>query len=56
MTRYDAMKETFTEVQVLGIPALFHDLRIHRNTVPKGVYLYEVRYDDEGLGHPVQIA
>ena len=56
MTRYDAMKETFTEVQVLGIPALFHDLRIDRNTVPKGVYLYEVRYDDEGLGDPVQIA
>ena len=56
MARYDAMEETFTEVQVLGIPALFHDLRIDRNTVPKGVYLYEVRYDDEGLGDPVQIA
>ena len=55
MARYDAMEETFTEVQVLGRPALFHDLRIDRNTVPKGLYLYEVRHDDEGLGDPVQI-
>ena len=56
MARYNAMEETFTEVRVLGKPALFHDLRIDRSTVPKGLYLYEVRYDDEGLGDPVQIA
>ena len=49
MARYNAMEETFTEVRVLGKPALFHDLRIDRSTVPKGLYLYEVRYDDEGL-------
>ena len=56
MARYNAMEETFTEVRVLGKPVLFHDLRIDRSTVPKGLYLYEVRYDDEGLGDPVQIA
>ena len=56
MARYNAMEETFTEVRVLGKPAFFHDLRIDRSTVPKGLYLYEVRHDDEGWGDPVQIA
>lgn len=56
MARYNAMEETFTEIEVLGKPALFHDMRIDRNTVPKGLYLYEVRHDDEGWGDPVQIA
>lgn len=56
MARCNAMEETYTEIEVLGKPALFHDLRIDRNTVPKGLYLYEVRYDDEGWGDPVQIA
>ena len=56
MARYNAMEETFTEVRVLEKPALFHDLRIDRSTVPKGLYLYEVRHDDEGWGDPVQIA
>ena len=45
MARYNAMEETFTEVRVLGKPAFFHDLRIDRSTVPKGLYLYEVRHD-----------
>ena len=35
---------TVTEIEVLGKPALFHDMRIDRNTVPKGLYLYEVRH------------
>lgn len=56
MERYNAMEETFTEIEVLGKPALFHDMRSDRNTVPKGLYLYEVRHDDEGWGDPVQIA
>lgn len=56
MSRYDAMEEKFTEITVLGKPALFHDLRIERDSVPKGLYLYEVRHDDMGLGDPVQIA
>ena len=56
MTRYHAMNETYTEIEVLGKPALFHDMRIDRSTVPKGLFLYEVRHDDDGLGDPVQIA
>ena len=56
MARYDARKERFEEVTVLGKPVLFTDIRIDRNTVPKGLYLYEVRSDDDGCGDPVQIA
>jgi hypothetical protein len=56
MARYDATKEKFSLVTVLGKPALFHDCRIDRDTVPKGWHLYEVRSDDDGLGDPVQIA
>ena len=50
------MEEHFEEITVLGKPALFHDMRIDRETVPKGLYLYEVRGDDDGGGDPVQIA
>ena len=56
MARYNAMEEIFTEIEVLGKPALFHDMRIDRNTVPKGLYLYEIRHDDKGWGNPVRIA
>ena len=45
--RYNAMEERFEEIEVLGKPALFHDMRLERNTIPKGLYLYEVRYDDD---------
>ena len=56
MARYDAMAEKFEEITVLGKPALFTSIRIDRNSIPRGLYLYEVRYDDDGLGDPVQIA
>lgn len=56
MARYNAMEENFEEIMVLGKPALFHDMRIDRNSVPKGLYLYEVRHDDASFGDPVQIA
>ena len=56
MARYNAGEELFSEITVLGKPALFHDLRIERESVPKGLYLYEVRHDDVSFGDPVQIA
>lgn len=56
MARYNVMEESYQEIRVLGKPALFHDLRLDRNTVPKGLYLYEVRHDDDGVGGSVQIA
>ena len=54
--RENAMQEKYTEVTVLGKSMLFTDLRIDRATVPKGLYMYEVRHDDDMRGDPVQIA
>jgi hypothetical protein len=56
MARFDAMKETFEEVTLLGRPALFTDLRIDRGSVPDGYHMYEIRHDDECMGDAVQIA
>jgi hypothetical protein len=54
--RFDAMKESFTEVTMLGKPALFTGIRIDRNTVPRGYHLYAVRHDDDCQGIACQIA
>lgn len=51
----DARKESFEEVTVLGVPMLFTAMHVDKSTVPKGLYLYEVRHDDEGHSEPVQI-
>ena len=56
MYRQDAMKEVFEEVTVLDKPMLFTCQRIDRATVPKGLYMYEVRHDDDMRGDPVEIA
>lgn len=52
----DAMTEKFEEVTVFDQPMIFTCLRIDRETVPKGVYLYEVQHDSNCQGIPVQIA
>ncbi len=52
----DAMAEKFEEVTVFDQPMIFTCLRIDRETVPKGVYLYEVQHDSNCQGIPVQIA
>lgn len=56
MYRQDAMREVLEEVTVLDKPMLFTCRRIDRATVPKGLYMYEVRHDDDMRGDPVQIA
>lgn len=55
MTRYNTAEEEFEEIELYGKPALFTPLRIEKSTVPKGLYLYEVRHDDETWGDPVEI-
>ena len=50
------MTEKFEDVTVLGHPMLFTCARVDRDTVPKGLYMYEVRHDDDQQGDPVQIA
>lgn len=49
------MEENFEEVTALGKPMLFSCMRIDRESVPKGLYMYEVRHDDDQQGDPVQI-
>ena len=56
MERLNAMKEKYTEIFVQGKPVLFTDMRIDRSTVPKELYLYEVRHADEDWCDPAQIA
>lgn len=56
MFRKNAMDEVYEEVTVFGKPMLFTCLRIDRDTVPKGMYMYEVRHDDDQQGDPVQMA
>ena len=51
----DARKERFELVEVLGHPMLFTGLRVDRSTVPKGLYLYEVRNDDDQCGLPIEL-
>lgn len=52
--RYDAMTEDFEEITVFNKTALFTNIRIDKATVPKGLYMYEVRHNDD-WSDPVQI-
>lgn len=47
---------TVEEITVCGRPALFTGIRIRRDTVPDGLYAYDVRHDDECRGIPCEIA
>lgn len=44
---FHAMTEHYEEITVCGKPALFTSIRIKRDTVPDGLYAYDVRHDDE---------
>ena len=52
----DITKEEFELVTVFGHPMLFTNLRCDRSTLPKGLFMYEVRHDDDCLGIPCEIA
>lgn len=41
----DASTEKFEKVIAFGHPMIFTYLRVDRYTVPKGVYIYEIRHD-----------
>lgn len=40
-------------IELKGQLVMFTDYHISRSTLPKGVYCYSIRHDDEGLGDPV---
>lgn len=53
---YDAMKEEFEEVAILGRPAILTPERIDRHSVPRGYYKYELRNDKVFRDDPIEIA
>ena len=53
---FNAMAEHYEEITVCGKPALFTSIRIRRDTIPDGLYAYDVRHDDECRGIPCEIA
>ena len=56
MSRINVNEEKFENVTVFGQPMIFTCLRCDKATLPKGMYMYEVRHDDEGRGDPCEIA
>ena len=54
MKRLDYRTEKFVKVSVCGILCEFNDMRIDRDTIPKGKYQYEVAGDDDSGGDPVR--
>jgi hypothetical protein len=55
MARYDYKKAKFESVRVCGIPCMFVDIRIDRNTVPEEKYQYEIGGDDDSGGEPARV-
>ena len=47
---FNAMTEHYEEITVCGKPALFTSIRIKRDTIPDGLYAYDVRHDDNHWG------
>lgn len=41
-------KASYEDFEVNGIPALFTDIRIERESLPEGVYAYDIRVSDDG--------
>lgn len=43
----DAQKEVFEEVELLGRTGYFTEMRVDRETVPEGMFCYELRHGDD---------
>ena len=54
--RYQANELRYEQITVLEKEAIFTELRVLRDSVPKGFSCYEIRHDDECQGNPVEIA
>ena len=44
---FDATTQRYEEISVCDKPALFSSVRIKRDSVPAGLYAYDVRHDDD---------
>ena len=54
--RVDVRKEEFENITLFDYPMLFTNLRCDRDTLPEGMYMYEIRHDDDGRGDPCEIS
>lgn len=50
----NAMDETFNPVLLLNKPAMFTNARIDRDTVPAGLFAYDIRHSDNGRAVAVE--
>lgn len=50
MSQINALDETFNPVTLFDKPALFTCLRIDRDTVPSGLFAYDIRHTDSDDG------
>ena len=55
MAALDAAKEGYELVEIDGHPVLFTNMRLDRDTVPEGIYCYDVRDSDELDGSMAEI-
>lgn len=56
MAVFDAVKEKYELMEIDGRPVLFTNLRLDRDTVPEGLFCYDVRDSDDLDGSFAQIA
>ena len=52
----DVFKYVFEAVTVCDKPMIFTNTRVNRNTVPKGLYVYDVRHSDNDDMMPIELA
>ena len=52
----DISKELFEPMKLFGKSVLFTPRRISKDELPDGIFKYELRHDDEGLGIICQIS
>ena len=55
MTSINAKECKYEKLEILDVTVLFTSLRIDRNTIPEGLYAYDLRHDDEQQGNICQI-
>lgn len=51
----DAREGRYEHIEIFGKPALFTNLRIDSNSIPKGLYCYDLRGSDHDAGNPITI-
>ena len=50
------LNKRFEQIRLFDKPVLFTQSRINNNDLPKGIYKYELRHDDECQGIIVEIS